>query len=147
MNQLAPIWSLLPHARKISEYVTVKATVALPDPIPTQTVNSVAYNLPRVGMTDGKSVYRASDGLDRLTIEHTRKKRTRSVIRLDRRSLVENPFTTGTSLDTNTATYLVSDRDESLVTAVEADWHLKLLLSVLAEGSPDYSLRFLQGEV
>jgi len=119
--------------------------MSIPDPIPTLTVNSVAYDFLRTGSGDAKGVYRTADGLDRLTIEHTEKARRRSVIRLDRIAIADDPLITGNSFEASMSTYVVMDRHK-VFTAEDTDWHLKLLSAFLLEGTPDYSLRVARGE-
>lgn len=119
--------------------------MSIPDPIPTLTVNSVAYDFVRTGSGDATGVFKTADGLDRLTIAHTEKARRRSVIRLDRTAIADDPLITGNSFEAAMATYVVMDRHK-VFTAAEADWHLKLLSALLLEGTPDYSLRVLRGE-
>jgi hypothetical protein len=123
------------------------STLAFPDPIPTQTVNSVTYDLTRIGLGDSKGVFRTANGLDRLTIEHTLKNRARHVIRLDRLATVADPLTTGNNFEASMSTYVVVDMPRVGFDATAADWHWKLLKSIMDEGTPDYSLRFLRGEV
>jgi len=123
------------------------STLAFPDPIPTQTVNSVTYDFVRTGLKESKGLYKTADGLDRLSFENTATKRLRSVVRLDRTALIADPTETGKSYDASMSTYLVVDRPRYGFNAAACDWHWKLLKSIMDEGTPDYSLRFLRDEV
>jgi len=121
--------------------------MALPDPIPTITVNSVAYDFARVGMTDGKAVYQTADGNDRLTIENSVKNRSRTLIRLDRSKIAANPFDADLNQAYSFSTYVVMDRPKLGVSASEVNLHGQLLDALLVAGTPDYRLRVVQGEV
>lgn len=123
--------------------------MAFPETIPTQTVNSVTYDFFRTGFGDSKGVFGTADGLNRLSFEHTVKNRQRHVIRLDRSAVVADPLTTGSNLNASMSVYTVVDmpRVGGGFDASAADWAWKLLNSIAVEGTPDYSLRFLRGEV
>jgi hypothetical protein len=121
--------------------------MALPDPIPTITVNSVAYNFARVGMDSTSSVYATPDGNDRLLISRQSKNRNRMTIRLDRRKIAANPFDASLNQEYSQSAYVVWDLPKLGVTAQEAAWHSQLLSDLLVAGTPDYGLRVLQGEV
>lgn len=124
-----------------------KATMALPDPIPTVTTNSVAYNFARIGQDKTSSVYQTSDGNDKLTISRSEKARKRFSIRLDRRKIAADPFNAALNQEYRQAVYIVWDTPLLGVTSTEADWHGKLLTDLMIAGTPDYALRVLQGEV
>jgi len=123
--------------------------LAFPETIPTQTVNSVAYNFFRTGFGQSNGQFKTADGLNALSISHLYKARTRHSFRIDREALVSDPYTTGNSLKQSMAATLVVNMPgkDSVLTATDADWMVKLLSSLLLEGTPDYSLRWLQGEV
>jgi len=121
--------------------------MALPDPIPTITVNSVEYDFARVGMGDGKATYQTADGLDLLTIENSVKNRNRRLVRLDRKKIAANPFDADLNQEYLLSTYVVMDSPKLGVTASEMNLHGQLLDALLIAGSPDYRLRVLQGEV
>lgn len=145
-SEMAALLSIL-HAQIGRVVLGESSTLAFPDPIPTQTVNSVTYDLARIGFGDSKGVFQTSDALDRLTIEHTVKNRARHVIRLDRRATVADPLSDGSNFEASMSTYVVTDMPRVGFDATAADWHWKLLKSIMDEGTPDYSLRFLRGEV
>jgi hypothetical protein len=121
--------------------------MALPDPIPTITVNSVAYDFARVGMSDSRAVYQTADGLDVLTIENTVKNRNRTLVRLDRKKIAADPFNADLNQAYTFATYVVIDKPTLGVSASEVNLHGQLLDAILVAGTPDYRLRVLQGEV
>lgn len=121
--------------------------MALPDPIPTLTVNSVTYDLVRTGLGKGESTYQTSDGLNRLSISHSEKNRKRDVIRFDRTKIAASPFDAAKDQEYSMSTYVVVDSPRLGFTVAEKDWHLKLLSAFLVEGSPDYSLRVLGNEI
>jgi hypothetical protein len=117
--------------------------------MPTQTVNSKTYDFYRTGFGVSTGVYQTADGLDRLTFEHTVKARARHAIRLDRLAIVEDPLSTGSSFEAGMSATLAVNMPKlgGGFDAADADWLVKLLSSILNEGTPDYSLRFLRGEV
>lgn len=122
-------------------------TLALPDPIPTLTVNSVTYDFARTGFGDTSSVYQTGDGLNRLTLSHAVKNRHRAVIRLDRTETVDDPFTTGSSYNSSFSVYTVFDWKDNDFAAEDLDYGGQLLEAVMLSGTPDYRLRFLKGEI
>lgn len=121
--------------------------MALPDPIPTVTINSIAYDFARVGMAGSSAAYQTGDGLDRLTISHTVKNRIRTLVRLDRSKIDEDALITSTNRPYSASTYVVVDRDASGWDPSELDYHFQLLSGLWAAGTPDYGLRVLKGEV
>lgn len=120
--------------------------MALPDPIPTITVNSVTYDLVRTSFGAGTSQYKTANGLDVLTVSHSEKNRKRDIIRLDRSKIAASPFDAAKDQEYSMSTYIVMDAPRLGFTAAERDWHTKLLAAIMVEGSTDYSLRVLQGE-
>lgn len=121
--------------------------MALPDPIPTVTVDSIAYDFARVGMANGNSIYQTGDGNDRLTISHTVRNRTRTLVRLDRSKITADTLNSSLNKPYSAATYVVVDRDSIGWDADELDYHFQLLSGLWAAGTPDYGLRVLKGEV
>lgn len=121
--------------------------MALPDPIPTLTVNSVTYDFARVGFGDASSVYQTANGLDRLTIQHSQKARNRHVVRLDRKATVADPLTTGNNFETSFSVYTVIDMPRVGFSAATVDYGRQLLESFMIAGTPDYGLRVIQGEI
>lgn len=121
--------------------------MALPDPIPTITVNAVTYDFARVGMTDGNAIYRTATGLDKVTVSHQQKARNRTTLRLDRSKIAADPFDAGINQEYSMSTYVVWDRPKVGFTAAECDLHTQLLTAFLVAGTPDYGLRVLQGEI
>jgi hypothetical protein len=120
--------------------------VALPDPIPQLTVNSVNYDFARVGMDGSSATYQTADGLDRLTVSHQLKNRNRHTIRLDRSKIAADPFDADINQEYSFSTYVVFDAPRLGVTASELNYHSQLLTAIMVAGTPDYVLRVLQGE-
>jgi len=121
--------------------------MALPDPIPTITVNSVTYDLPRVSFGVGTSEYRTSNGLDKLTISHSEKNRQRHVVRFDRKKIAATPFDAAKDQEYRAAVYTVIDAPILGFTPAELDYLVQLQAAFWVAGTPDYGLRVLQGEV
>lgn len=123
--------------------------MAFPETLPTQTVNSETYDFFRTGFGSSSGVYTTADGLDRLSFDHTVKARSRHAIRLDRKAVVADPLTTGSNFEASMSAVLAVNMPNigGGFEAADADWLVKLLVSILNEGTPDYSLRLLRGEV
>lgn len=120
--------------------------MALPDPIPTLTVNSVNYDFARIGNDVNSAVYQTADGNDRLTVSHSLKNRNRHTIRLDRTKIAANPFDAAIDQEYSMSTYVVVDVPKIGFTASEMNYHSQLLTAIMVAGTPDYVLRVLQGE-
>jgi len=121
--------------------------VAFPETIPTQTVNSETYDFFRIGFGESNGLYTTADGLDRLSFSHTAKARNRHTSRIDRKATVADPLTTGSNFEASMSVIMTVDMPRIGFSAADADWCVKLLSSILNEGTPDYSLRLLRGEV
>jgi len=121
--------------------------MALTDPQSALTVNSVSYTFTRIGMTESKGLYISDDGLNRLSIEHSRKNRNRTSVRLDRADTVDDPFTTGSSYNSSFSVYTVFDWKEGDFAATDLDYAAQLLEAFMVSGSPDNRLRILKGEI
>jgi hypothetical protein len=125
----------------------------LPDPIPTITINSVTYDLARTGVTGktgnstGAAIYQTSNGLDRLTIEHSVKNRKRDVVRFDRTKVAATPFDAAKDQEYSMSAYVVVDSPRLGFTSAEKDYVFQLLSAFWVAGSPDYGLRVLNGEI
>jgi hypothetical protein len=124
--------------------------MALPDPIPTITVNSVAYNFARTG-TDAKnnifsSVYQTPDKLDKLTISRQERARTRHTVRFDRRKIAADPFNAAINQEYSMSAYTVIDIPKFGFSNTEVTWLSRLASDFMVAGTPDYELRVIQGE-
>lgn len=73
------------------------------------TVNSVATPLPKVAANGRSGVYESADGALSLTISHTNNKRTRSVVRIDRKKVGADALNPATNKQYVSAAYLVLD--------------------------------------
>jgi hypothetical protein len=121
--------------------------LAIPDPIPQLTVNSVTYDFARVGSDLNSGRFQTADGLNVLTFAHQFKKRNRFSIRLDRNFVAADPFVPDVNQTYSHSVYTVVDAPANGVTPAENNNLLLLLSGVLTSGTPDYSLRWLQGEL
>lgn len=125
----------------------VKATMALPDPIPTLTVDAITYDFARTSFGDAQSIYRTANGLDVLTIAKTEKARSRFSVRFDRSKIAADPFDDNRNVPLSMSSYLVMDVPPTGFTAAEIQDHTELLTAFLVAGTPDYVLRVIQGEI
>lgn len=121
--------------------------MALPDPIPTLTVNSVNYDFARIGMNDTSSIYQTANGNDRLTVSRQNKKRNRFVARIDRNFTAEDPLISSIMQRYSHSVYTVFDSPVNGVTPADNDKLGQLLAAFLVAGTPDFQLRLLQGEI
>jgi len=120
--------------------------MALPDPIPTLTVDAVTYDFFRTGMNGTSSTYSTANGLDHLTVSHTFNKRKRSVMRVDRDFVATDPYVPFNNNKYSHSAYVVYDAPGVGVTPTQQDKLGQLLAALMAAGTPDYVLRMLQGE-
>jgi hypothetical protein len=124
--------------------------MALPDPIPTLTVNSVAYNFARTASSGNNgivtSVYQTPDKLDKLTVSRMERARTRYSVRFDRRKIAADPLNAALNQEYNMAAYTVFDVPRTGFSNTEITWLSRLLGDFLVAGTPDYELRVIQNE-
>lgn len=120
--------------------------MALPDPIPTLTVDSVTYDFARTGSGEGRSTYATADALNRLTIAHSQNKRNRTLIRLDRDFVAADPYVPAQNQKFSHSVWTVFESPVVGVTPAQRDKLGQLHRAILLEGTPDYVLRMLQGE-
>lgn len=73
------------------------------------TINSVPVSLPRVALNGRSGVYESADGALVLTISHSNNKRTRSVVRLDRKAIGADALNPSTNKQYTSSAYLVMD--------------------------------------
>lgn len=121
--------------------------MALEDPQPPLTVNSVTYDFVRIGMGESKGLYQSDDGADRLSIEHSRKNRNRTVVRYQHNETVADPFTTGSSYNSLFTVYTVFDWKDGDFTVEDLDYAGQLLEAFFVSGTTDNRIRILRGEI
>lgn len=121
--------------------------MALPDPIPTLTVQAKTYDFARIGFSDNSSVFQTANTRDRLTVSHRFNKRNRFSIRLDRSKIAADPFDASLNQEYSHSAYVVWDSPNLGITPAENQELGQLLVAILAAGTPDYDLRVLQGEI
>jgi hypothetical protein len=121
--------------------------MAIPDPIPTITVDSVTYDFARNSFGPTSGVFATANGNDVLTFSKALKNRNRHSIRVDRRKTAADPLDAGLNQVYRASAYVVFDSPTVGFTAAELDKLGQLLVSVMTSGTPDYVLRALQGEL
>lgn len=119
----------------------------IPDPIPTVTVNSVAYDFSRLGIDHSTGVFATADGAHRLTFARQSKKRDRFSMRLDHTFLAEDVFVPDTNSGYSHSAYVVWDSPRIGVTPSDNNVLGQVLTALMVAGTPDYALRLLQGEL
>lgn len=120
--------------------------MALPDPIPTLTVNSVAYDFFRVASGDGFSRYTTANGLDVLTVKHDGARNNRTLVKFDRRKVAADPFDASINQEYEYSVHTVYTTPKLGVSVAEVGYLNDLMVAFLAAGTPDYSVRVIQGE-
>lgn len=99
------------------------------DPI-SITVSGSAKSLARTGTGPDTGGFATSDRAYRLTISHSYGKRIRSLLKMQKDSLVANPLVTGQNINQSASVYLVIDRPAGYDTAAlkaEVDGYLAWL--------------------
>lgn len=121
--------------------------MALPDPIPTLTVDSVTYDFARSTFGENSSKFVTADGNDTFTVSRqVSGSRTRFLLRCDRRKIAEDPFS-GTNQEYKYSAHIVYDVPKVGVSVGEVTDLSDLLLAIMASGTPDNSVRVVQGEL
>lgn len=102
--------------------------MALTDP-QTITISATPYTLPRTYSEGNESAYTSSDGLIKLSLNHTLVKqgRTRHLLRLDHSKITSDPFKPTVNVKVGTAMYMVFDvppagYTNTEITAVYTGW-------------------------
>jgi hypothetical protein len=122
--------------------------MALPDPIPTLTVNAVTYDLARTTFGENRSVFSTANGLDKLTVsKQSRGGRNRHMVRFDRTKVAATPFDAAKDQEYTCAAYTVLEFPVFGFTSTELAYQEELLRTFMAAGTPDYVVRVLQGEI
>jgi hypothetical protein len=106
----------------------------LADPLVIDASYITAADLPAISRETNKSVYRlkVSNTTYTVTVSHVvAKGRRRSIVRLDANTIASDPFSSTSSVEDTTSTYLVIDRSERLVTDANVTAQVKELLGVL----------------
>jgi hypothetical protein len=91
----------------------------LTDPLPIDSSYITAADIPRISSEQNKSVYRLTVSSTDYTVSISHqyaKGRRRSVVRLDAKKIVSDPYVDNNNVEDTTSTYLVIDRSERLVT-------------------------------
>ena len=107
----------------------------LGDPLSIGTGFITANGIPAISRETNKSVYRKTVGdvTFTATISHAYANgRRRSMVRLDANTISADPFDSTSSVADTTATYLVIDRNERLVSDAAVVSYIMELLGVLA---------------
>lgn len=73
------------------------------------TISGAAKSLPRIAVGNRSAVYESQDGALTLTVSHTNNKRTRSVVRFDRKLVGPDALNPATNKQYNSAVYMVVD--------------------------------------
>jgi len=106
----------------------------LTDPLTIDTSFITAAGQPAISREPNKSIYKLTVGsiVYTTTINHTfAKGRRRTMVRLDAKALVADPYVTSNNIEDTTSVYLVIDRSERLVTDAAVVAQVKELLGVL----------------
>jgi hypothetical protein len=110
------------------------------------TINAIAQSLARTSMGVNSGILSKDDGTHRLSISHSLGKVNQRSIRLDRRSVVADPLTTGNFFETNEAVWLVSRTPQSGVSLGSQKQLVDGFLAFLTASSGANVARLLAGE-
>jgi hypothetical protein len=113
------------------------------------TVNAVAQTLNRVSTGANRALFRKDDGLYRAEIAHSYgRTHAQRIIRLDRTTLVGDPFTTGNFLNADEAVWLVTKTPTGgLVTNTTQKQLVDGFLAYLTASSGANITKLLAGEI
>jgi hypothetical protein len=137
----AVCWDLPSHTMQ-------RQPMALPDPIPTLTVNSVTYDFARTSFGENRSVFSTANGLDVLTVsKQSRGARNRHMVRFDRTKVAASPFDAAKDQEYSCSAYTVLEFPLLGFTSAELAYEEELLRTFMAAGTPGYVVRVLQGEI
>ncbi len=103
----------------------------LADPLPIDTSFITAADMPAISREANKSQYRltVSNVTYTATISHSYKDgRRRSIVRLDAKAVIADPYVTNANVEDTTSVYLVIDRSERLVSDTTVISYVKELL-------------------
>ncbi len=103
----------------------------LADPLAIDASFITAADMPAISREANKSVYRltVSTTVYTVTISHTYKDgRRRSMVRLDAKNVIADPYVTNTNVEDTTSVYLIIDRSERLVSDTLVLSYVKELL-------------------
>ncbi len=107
----------------------------LADPLAIDASFITAADIPRISSEPNKSVYRltVSNKTYTVTVAHSYAKgRRRTLVRLDVKAVVADPYVTSTNVEDTTSVYLTIDRSERLVSDSDVTSYVKELVGVLA---------------
>jgi hypothetical protein len=145
VHTLFKVWIF--HSRRTYRPSLNNGDVMFADPY-IVTVNAVAQSMSRTSMGNNSATYRKDDGLYRLSISHQLGKSfNQRVIRLDRSTLVSDPFTTGNQLYADESVWLVSKSPSgNLVTVANQKQLVDGFLAKLTASSGADITKLLAGE-
>lgn len=73
-------------------------------------ISGVTTSLPRVSTGNFESIYESADGLIKLSLETSMKKRKRQVVRVDVSKITADPFIPAQNVEVSMSLYVVFDR-------------------------------------
>lgn len=95
------------------------------------TISGAAVSLPRTGLGPQSGVFEANDGLTSLSINHTKGRRVRHIIRLDVAKIVADPLITGVNTKVSMSAQLHVDVPLVGYTVADQELIVKALTSYL----------------
>lgn len=106
----------------------------LADPLPIGSTYILNADIPRVSLGDRKATYATTVSSDKYqaSISHVvTGTRRRTLVRLDKNTVVQDPLTDNVNVNDTLSAYLVIDRSETLATDTAVVNHVVELLGVL----------------
>lgn len=111
------------------------------------TINAVATSLPRVSVAGSAATYMSGDGNLVLNTSHTRKKRKRSVVRVDQKKIATDPLIADRNVENSMSVYLVIDAPlNGAFSSTEQKYLVDSLTKFLTDTSGANTTKLVAGE-
>jgi hypothetical protein len=110
------------------------------------TQGATTFTFARHGFGTDSGTMATANGLDRLSISHQYKARSRHIVRMDRDKIAANPFDTGLNDKYSMSVYTVFDVPRVGFTSAEVERLWDLQVKFLAQDTNGVILRVVQGE-
>lgn len=111
------------------------------------TINAVATSLPRVAVEGSSATYLDATGNLTLSVSHARKRRKRSVIRVDQKKIAADPLIADRNAESSMSVYLVLDAPlNGAFTNTEQGYLVASLTKFLTDTSGAATTKLVAGE-
>lgn len=107
------------------------------------TINAVPISLPRTGLALTEGEFRSGDGQTRLTVNHTKGKRNRHLVKVSSEAIVSDPLVPAQNIPVGFSAHLVVDGPQQGVTASQL---VELAKALVAWATPANLAKLAAGE-